>query len=217
MNAPAIKLPAGPGRPKDLEKRAAILEAAKKLFPISGFDGVSMDAIAAEAGVSKLTVYSHFRDKETLFVAAIEAKCSELLPDELFPQVPPGAIRDVLLRIARSFFALVSSEVSISLHRMILADQRNGPQLGQMFWQAGPARITESFERFLANAVAAGKLDIPDTSVAAGHFLCLLKGAVNMRMLCSDAVGAASPEADEAHVQSVVEFFLRAYSPRGQA
>ena len=214
MNAPAPKPPVGPGRPKDPEKRAAILEAAKKLFPISGLDGVSMDAIAAEAGVSKLTVYSHFRDKETLFVAAIEAKCSELLPEELFPQVPPGAIRDALLRIGRSFFALVSSEVATSLHRMILADQRNGPKLGQMFWQAGPARITDSFERFLANAVAAGRLEIPDTAAAAGHFLCLLKGAVNMRMLCADCASEVSPEADEAHVQSVVDFFLRAYLPR---
>jgi TetR/AcrR family transcriptional repressor of mexJK operon len=214
MNASPAKSPPGPGRPKDLEKRAAILEAAKKLFPLSGFDGVSMDAIAAEAGVSKLTVYSHFRDKETLFVAAIEAKCRELLPDEMFPTVSPGSIRDALMRIGRSFFALVSSPVATGLHRMILADQRNGPQLGRMFWQAGPARITESFERFLANAVAAGQLDIPDTEAAAGHFLCLLKGMVNRRMLCSECATEVTPEADEAHVQSVVEFFLRAYLPR---
>ena len=75
---------AAPGRPKDLEKRAAILEAGKRLFPRHGFDGTSMDAIAAEAGVSKLTVYSHFNDKETLFKSVIEAKCEEQLPPALF-------------------------------------------------------------------------------------------------------------------------------------
>ncbi|KAG1258263.1 hypothetical protein G6F65_015638 [Rhizopus arrhizus] len=52
---PAAKA-AGPGRPKDLGKRAAILEAAKALFIEQGYTGVSMDAIAAQAGVSKLTV-----------------------------------------------------------------------------------------------------------------------------------------------------------------
>ena len=72
----AVAKSCGPGRPKDLEKRAAILAAAKRLFPLSGFEGTSMDAIAAEAGVSKLTVYSHFTDKETLFVAAIRARCT---------------------------------------------------------------------------------------------------------------------------------------------
>ena len=54
---------AGPGRPKDPGKRAAILDAAKRLFVSQGFERVSMDQIAAEAGVSKLTVYSHFGDK----------------------------------------------------------------------------------------------------------------------------------------------------------
>ena len=69
---------------KDLEKKAAILDAAKKLFPQRGFDGVSMEAIAAEAGVSKLTVYNHFTDKETLFSAAVKQRCEELLPHEVF-------------------------------------------------------------------------------------------------------------------------------------
>ena len=76
----AVAKACGPGRPKDLEKRAAILAAAKRLFPMSGFEGTSMDAIAAEAGVSKLTVYSHFTDKETLFVAAIRARCRRVRP-----------------------------------------------------------------------------------------------------------------------------------------
>ena len=67
---PETPRPAGPGRPKDLGKRAAILDAAKRLFLVQGFTGVSMDQIAAEAGVSKLTVYSHFGDKESLFADA---------------------------------------------------------------------------------------------------------------------------------------------------
>jgi TetR/AcrR family transcriptional repressor of mexJK operon len=49
--APPAKASA-PGRPKDLGKGAAILEAAKRMFTRHGFDGVSMDQIAAEAGVS---------------------------------------------------------------------------------------------------------------------------------------------------------------------
>ena len=70
----------GPGRPKDLEKRAAILEAAMALFPERGYEGVSMDAIAQQAGVSKLTVYNHFADKEALFAAAVITCCEQQLP-----------------------------------------------------------------------------------------------------------------------------------------
>ena len=62
-----------PGRPKDLGKRDAILDAAKRLFATHGFDGTSMDAIAKTAEVSKLTVYSHFGDKESLFREVVAA------------------------------------------------------------------------------------------------------------------------------------------------
>ena len=203
----------GPGRPKDPEKRAAILEAAKRLFPLHGLDKVSMDQIAAEAGVSKLTVYSHFRDKETLFVEAIRHKCLEQLPEETFDPTVSGPIRERLLAIGLQFYALVSSDDAVGLQRMILADPRNAPRLGRMFWEAGPQRIIESFQRVLERAVAAGQLEIPDAREAAGQFLCLLKGEVNMRMLCGPEACRHGDDAP-AHVASVVDFFLRAYGRR---
>ena len=61
------------------------------MFTAHGFDGVSMDQIAAEAGVSKLTVYSHFGDKETLFAAAVQRQCEEQLPTALFARRPGHA------------------------------------------------------------------------------------------------------------------------------
>ena len=88
--------PAAPGRPKDMEKRAAVLEAAMALFPARGYDGVSMDAIAQAAGVSKLTVYSHFQDKDTLFVEAVKAVCEDMLPAELFLARFEGPLRGQL-------------------------------------------------------------------------------------------------------------------------
>src|SRR5687767_15441054 len=103
----------GPGRPKDLGKRAAILEAAKRMFTQLGYDGVSMDQIAAEAGVSKLTVYSHFGDKETLFSEAISAKCEEQLSTGLFALDPAIPLRERLLQIGRGFFALITSTEEI--------------------------------------------------------------------------------------------------------
>lgn len=81
--------PIGPGRPKDLAKREAILEAAKALFLSLGYANTSMDAVAAAAGVSKLTVYSHFTDKQTLFCSAVMATCQVQLPDLLF-EYPEG-------------------------------------------------------------------------------------------------------------------------------
>lgn len=190
------------------------MAAAKRLFPLQGFDGVSMDAIAAEAGVSKLTVYSHFTDKETLFVEAVKEKCLEQVPDDIFLPVTRGPIRAALMTIARHFHGLVSSSEAVGLQRMLLAtDRANADVLGKMFWDAGPARVTESLARFLTAAVERGQLEIPNAREAAGHFLCLLKGEVNRRMLCGAQACAHADDVD-AHVGSVVDFFLRAYAPR---
>ena len=96
---PADRNPSGPGRPKDLGKRLAVLEAAKRLFVTHGFSSVSMDQIAADAGVSKLTVYSHFGDKEALFFASVEERCREQLPDDLFAVSPSGPVDQALRSI----------------------------------------------------------------------------------------------------------------------
>src|ERR1700757_1182434 len=63
--------PRNPGRPKDQEKRASILATANTLFIDRGYEGVTMEAVATAAGVSKMTVYGHFHDKAALFAAVV--------------------------------------------------------------------------------------------------------------------------------------------------
>src|SRR3974377_415278 len=52
-------------------KRKAIARAALTLFASDGYERTSVDAIAAEAGGSKRTVYSHYGDKENLFLSVV--------------------------------------------------------------------------------------------------------------------------------------------------
>lgn len=215
----AIPIPAskscGPGRPKDLEKRAAILDAAKRLFPTSGFEGTSMDAIAADAGVSKLTVYRHFRDKETLFVAAIRVRCEEQMPETLFDVDVQGPVRRQLEAIGRAFFALLTSPDSISLNRLLTSGTAPA-KLTQLFWEAGPQRVQAGFQEFLRKEIAAGQLVIEDVPRAASQFFALLKGEVHARMLCG--CGAPFTDADvDTHLHATVEMFMRAYgAPQAQ-
>ena len=209
---PTSKL-ASPGRPKDLGKRAAILEAAKRLFPKEGFAGVSMDQIAAEAGVSKLTVYSHFGDKEALFFAAVQAKCDEMLPHDLFAQELKGPLQTQLKAIASAFFALISSDEAISTHRMMITPGNADDRLRQLFWEAGPQRTHEALDAFLQSRVSAGELAIVDTRRAAEQFFSLIKGEMHGRMICG--LGAKPERGDvAAHIDATVDMFLRAYAAR---
>ncbi|WP_210643032.1 MULTISPECIES: TetR/AcrR family transcriptional regulator [unclassified Pseudomonas] len=204
--------PSGPGRPKDLAKRQAILDAAKRLFVSMGYASTSMDAVATEAGVSKLTVYSHFTDKETLFSAAVMAKCEEQLPT-LFFEWPDGVpIEKVLLNIARGFNQLINSDESLNLHRLIMALGSQDPKLSTIFYEAGPQRMLSGMERLLTKVHQSGALCIDKPRNAAEHFFCLIKGAANFRLL-SGCGARQEPEAAEAHVQEVVGLFVRAYRP----
>jgi len=204
--------PSTPGRPKDMEKRAAILDAAMTLFPARGYDGVSVDAIAQLAGVSKLTVYSHFDDKETLFGAAVTECCVQLLPHRLFEPDPALPVSDVLYQIARAFIDLMMDERAISLHRVMIAQAGQNPRLTEIFFKSGPRTALLEMESFLRLANAAGSLSIPDPARASEHFFCLLKGLRHMRVLVGLCDVPTSAERD-AHVRDVVQVFMRAFAP----
>ncbi|WP_338479882.1 TetR/AcrR family transcriptional regulator [Pseudomonas trivialis] len=199
-----------PGRPKDMAKRQAILEAAKVLFLSNGYASTSMDAVALEAGVSKLTVYSHFTDKETLFTAAVVATCEEQLPVMYF-ELPAGIpVETVLLNIARGFHRLINSEESVNLHRLMMTTGNQDVKLSQIFFEAGPMRMLQGMERLLGKIDQSGALSIDKPFTAAEHFFCLLKGTANFRLLYGCG-GQLSEQAAEAHVQDVVGLFMRAY------
>ncbi|UNK50986.1 TetR/AcrR family transcriptional regulator [Lysobacter sp. S4-A87] len=202
----------GPGRPKDLGKRAAILEAAKRMFTQLGYDGSSMDQIAAEAGVSKLTVYSHFGDKDALFAAAIEAHCEQSLPSSLFEPSPATPLRDRLLTIARAFYAMISAPEAVAGHRMLCTPQVANSALPKLFWEAGPMRVQGDFATLLERRIGAGELEIADVPRAAGQFFALIKGEPHACLV----FGGPGPTADEleAHLAASVDLFLRAYDVR---
>ena len=209
---PEAAKPASPGRPKDLGKRAAILDAAKQMFTKHGYDGASMDAIAALASVSKLTVYSHFGDKDALFSAAVRAKCEEQMPSELFLADLKGPLRVQLTSIANAFFALITSDEALSMHRMMLT-QGSDEHVRRMYWEAGPQVVKDGFAGFLQQRVATGELSVPDIQRAASQFFCLLKGELHMRMVSGLCASAGKQEV-EAHIAATVDLFLRAHATR---
>lgn len=216
MNSIPLTKPHGPGRPKDMEKRAAILDAAKALFIRNAFAGTSMDAIAAEAGVSKLTVYSHFGDKDNLFREVIRARIQDLLPEETYSFDPASDIGDILTRIALIHARLDCDPENVGTFRAILSDCRQGnPRYGKLMWEEGPMRSRALMERLLQQAVDAGKLQIDDISRASMQFISLIKGDMMMRRMfgCADCAQAYAKEVEE-NARAGVIMFVRAYAPR---
>ena len=211
--------PRSPGRPKDMAKRAAILEAATELFVEKGYEGTSMEAVAAAAGVSKLTVYSHFGNKQGLFVEAVRDHCAKMLPESLFARSPETPLAERLLSLARAINALVTSREAIAANRMLGAPGMAGSEEARLYWEAAPARLLADMEALLARRAALGelRLDPADTegmANAACQFIALLTGPRQVRLVlgCDPA-----PVDLDAHVAAAVDTFLRAWATRPPA
>ena len=204
---------AAPGRPKDPEKRAAILEASKRLFLTQGYERVSMDQIASEAGVSKLTVYSHFGDKDSLFGEAVRAHCEQGMPTSLFDEDAQTPLRERLEVIGHAFFAMVMATDAVAGHRILCSPQVTASALASVFWEAGPQRVQEAFAALLERRIKAGELQIDNPQRASAFFFTLIKGEPHAQAVIGYCCGGEVDDPDQ-HISAVVDMFVRAYAVR---
>lgn len=200
----------GPGRPKDASKGQAILKAASELFLQQGYQGTSMEAVAAAAGVSKLTVYSHYKSKDELFAAAIASVCKSRLPDLMFQLDAHEPLQARLVAIGLAILTLTSSQESIALYRLLMGLSDSESALADLFYQAGPLQVLKAVESLLSQAQARGTLALTNPARAAMHFLNLLNGSNQFNLLLG-CCSALPPVTDQEHVEEVVSLFLNAY------
>jgi TetR/AcrR family transcriptional repressor of mexJK operon len=198
------------GRPRDEEKNSAIIDAASLLFLENGFDGTSMDEVAKRAGVSKQTVYSHFSSKEQLFSEAIHITISKYFPDAALEMVEVHTLESDLHAVAEHFARLLLSDQAIAMHRVLVAAAAKGPELAQIFWQAGPQEMNEKLEDFIRTWVDKGELKIENIEKASGQLITLLKGKLHfMREI--GMMPTISEDEIKAQTTEAVACFLKLY------
>lgn len=96
--------------------------------------------IQQAAGVSKSTVYSHYPNKEALFVAVVEAECERFLRAVRKPKFPEERLADILNAMALAYLEIVLSRDGLALYRMIAAEAPRFPELGRRFLSGRPCR-----------------------------------------------------------------------------
>src|SRR3974377_11332 len=197
-------------------KAESILAAAKRTFLAAGFGAVSMDTIAREAGVSKATVYAHFAGQEELFGAVVDRECERYFARFSAGELDPGDVRASLTVLGRRFLELLLSPDGIALYRIILGEVTRFPELGELFWRAGPERQRVQIEGFLKSAIASGTLALADTRLAAEQFVSLVRGDVQLRHLLRLEANA-DQRGIGAAVEGAVATFLRAFERRPAA
>jgi TetR/AcrR family transcriptional repressor of mexJK operon len=199
------------GRPKDAAKRELILGAAEKIFFVQGFSAATIERIAAAAGVSKVTVYGHFGDKETLFEAVITREVA-LIGAAVEQRVQAEmSLAQSLIDLGEVFVGFVLSPRVINFDRLLIAEATKNPALVKRFMAAGPYQTKRLLETIIAKGVESGELIVPDIAKAAEDMAGLWFGMAKMEAHMG-LLGQLAPEVISERVRHGVSVFLRAYS-----
>ncbi|MFG0660370.1 TetR/AcrR family transcriptional regulator [Acinetobacter sp. WSY_1] len=198
------------GRPKDLEKRARILQAAKAIFLKSGYHGTSMNQIAQEAGVTKLTVYNHFQDKVNLFICAITETCEETLCTKQFDLDTSADFYQTLFIVCSRALQIIYSPEALKLDHVLLelADEQN--PLALQFFEASHTRMENQLAEFFQKAAQLGFIQADDPIYQTELLLTLLLGVRHHKVLLGIT---AAPNAQELEqiIRDAINLFLLKY------
>jgi AcrR family transcriptional regulator len=198
--------------PRDA-RREAILDAAQDAFLEDGFAATSMSTIAARVGGSKATLYSYFKSKEELFDAYVKRHCAWQREAMYALSAEGETTQAALTRLGRSFLRTVLSNYSLRHFRMITAEAERSPNIGQSFYESGPASGVRLLADKLIQARDCGQLDVDDPHGAAHQFLGLCQNRMLKARLC-----AAMDEPTEAEIRrevdGAVRVFMAAYGAR---
>jgi TetR/AcrR family transcriptional regulator, mexJK operon transcriptional repressor len=195
-------------------KHDAIAAAALVLFARDGYERTSVDAIAAEAGVSKRTIYSHYGDKENLFLLVLRETYDTMR--ERVRDIADRNLRDVedvrpaLTACVREIVRTITrSPERATLSRLLISEAPHFPALLDLWHNQG---IVPLIAEPLAKLVAAGLLDTHDPTQAADHLYALTFGQVNNKSMMG-TTQLTDSEADRI-ITSGITVFMRAYTPR---
>ncbi|SFJ65894.1 DNA-binding transcriptional regulator, AcrR family [Amycolatopsis sacchari] len=202
---------------RSARKRNAIMAAATELFLQNGYQGTSMDQVAARAAVSKQTVYKNFADKERLFseivrgVADNSDRIVELLGEPLRAGITSRAdLEAALTEVARRYLDAVLRPNVLQLRRLVIAEADRFPGLARDYYERGPERGITVLASALEHYATRGLLRFDDARLAAAHLAYLaLAIPQDKALFCpGENPGAAARE----HIaRSAVRVFLAAY------
>src|SRR6266567_7922740 len=121
---PSLPVPRSPGRPRSLRAERAILDATLDLLASEGFDRLTVEGVAAMAGVGKATIYRRWASKLDLVLAAV----GELSVHPL-PELTTGSTRDDLVTLLRHVIEALTGTIAGRILPGLIAETARSPAL----------------------------------------------------------------------------------------
>src|SRR4028119_721619 len=161
--------------PRARAKRDQIRGGARRWCLRRGVAGASTDAIVAEAGVSKQTLYAYYPNKETLLASVLghligEGSGRQLPAVEGTSRGTPEEVRRSLGSLAHGLIASLMQPDYLALMRVVIAETPRLPRLGSLFKSAVPEQVLGNVSEILRIARAEGVVGEVDPDSASRMF-----------------------------------------------
>jgi AcrR family transcriptional regulator len=117
------------GRPRSSQSHQAMLQATLALLAEVGFDAMSIDAIAARAGVGKTTIYRRYTSKAELVADAIESVRAEMV----IPNT--GSLQSDIEALVQNAAQITLSPLGRQTVAMIISSATSNTQFAQIYWE----------------------------------------------------------------------------------
>lgn len=205
------------GRPpadEAVARAARLLDVATEVFLEQGYKGASMSEIARRAGASKQTLYARYPSKAELFAALIERKASRLF-EAIGPLGEGRSLRETLVHLGTEMLNLILSKDARGVHRVVIAECIEFPELAEIFWERGPGRTRAMLAGYLRAQQRLGNIQCGDPEQAVEVFLGLLVSGATLRTwLGLPSTFARTPAQRKAWANLAVDTFLSAMQVR---
>ena len=191
-------------------KRVAVIAAAIDEFLAAGFDGTSMDRIAARANVSKRTVYNHFPSKEALFAEILRQLWDASHAGDAFAYRATIPLREQLVELLMRKLRLLNDESFLALARVAIAAGIHSPERARdMVARLGERE--EDITVWIRAAAADKRLRIADPGFASSQFQGLVKAFAFWPQVTMGQPPLSETE-QQAIADSAADMFLARYA-----
>ncbi|MDH0564307.1 TetR/AcrR family transcriptional regulator [Acinetobacter courvalinii] len=201
------------GRPKDLEKRAKILQAAKSIFLKMGYHATNMNQIAKEAGVTKLTVYNHFQDKNNLFMCAIEESCEESIRTKQFQLTADSDFKQALVLMCQRALSIIYLPEALKLDCLLFELAAEQSPLTRQFFDASHTRMCHVWCDFFEQAIGFKFIQADEPIKQTELIISLMLGIRHQQVLLGLAPVPTADEIDQM-IEHAIEIFLLKYQTK---
>jgi len=201
------------GRTTPRPKEQEVLDVATEYFLRHGYEGASINAMARSSGISKESIYRYFSSKQQLFEAVIGRELVEYRRSlhALDPKLKTMDLRAALVLVAETVLALITTDRTLALRRLIFEEATRSPEVGQHYYKIGPGQAYGVLENVFETHEYESDFDIASLAM---HFLSLISWQITIERSCAVRAEPTAAQISELVAKTVDDFmkaFLRAY------